>query len=250
MTLNEITSTLRGAGISEGDHVLVHTSLKAVGFVEGGPSGFVEALLTAVGTEGTMLFPGMSPGERKPNEHIVSTFFDPPAPWVGKVPAAAVHHPNAFRSMHPTHSVIAIGRLAEDLTRDHHLCESPCGKGSPFHKLYEEGGKLLMVGCNFDSCTSLHFAEEWAGVPYHLQEGQATFACEDKDGTAVSGTTKIHRWHGTSDLNRIANHVHKFWRPFVLGEAHCFWIASEILVDTAVEVLKADANALRTSGTL
>ena len=69
--------------------------------------------------------------------------------------------------MHATHSCAAFGRLAEELTRDHELDDTPVGPNSPFTKLPKVGGKILMLGCNFASNTSMHGVEETT-CPFYL----------------------------------------------------------------------------------
>ncbi|NJS39886.1 MAG: AAC(3) family N-acetyltransferase [Rhodobacteraceae bacterium] len=39
--------------------------------------------------------------------------------------------PGAKRSLHPTHSVTALGPLAEQLTATHHQATTPSGRGTP-----------------------------------------------------------------------------------------------------------------------
>lgn len=51
---------LNELGILPGDIVLVHSSLSALGFVEGGAQTVIDTLLSAVGPQGTLLMPAHS----------------------------------------------------------------------------------------------------------------------------------------------------------------------------------------------
>ena len=73
--------------------------------------------------------------------------------------------PDAVRSLHPTHSVAAIGARAEELV-DGHENVPALGVDSPFHKLARWGGWICYLGTNGETLSLLHVAEAIADVPY------------------------------------------------------------------------------------
>ena len=56
----DIIAALREVGVSEGQNIMVHTSLSSLGFVCGGPQMVIEALLETVGENGTIMMPTQS----------------------------------------------------------------------------------------------------------------------------------------------------------------------------------------------
>jgi aminoglycoside 3-N-acetyltransferase len=52
ITADSLLAQLRSLGIASGDSVLVHSSLKSLGWVNGGAVAVVQALLAAVGDAG------------------------------------------------------------------------------------------------------------------------------------------------------------------------------------------------------
>jgi aminoglycoside 3-N-acetyltransferase len=68
--------------------------------------------------------------------------------------------PNACRSLHPTHPIVAIGPMAPQLTRGHHEHAYALGMGTPFFKMVEAGGKILMIGVDLNSLTAFHIYED------------------------------------------------------------------------------------------
>jgi aminoglycoside 3-N-acetyltransferase len=72
--------------------------------------------------------------------------------------------PGAFRSAHPEASVAAVGAQAAWLCENHPL-QYGYGAGSPFEKLVQAGGQVLLLGSPLDSITLLHFSECVARVP-------------------------------------------------------------------------------------
>lgn len=51
----DIVAGLQNLGLRRDDHVIVHSSLKSLGYVEGGPDAVIDAVLETVGPGGTML---------------------------------------------------------------------------------------------------------------------------------------------------------------------------------------------------
>ena len=56
----EIVQKLREVGLEKGDVVMVHTSLKQMGYVCGGAQTVIEALMEVVGKDGTIMMPTQS----------------------------------------------------------------------------------------------------------------------------------------------------------------------------------------------
>ncbi|MDH7477379.1 MAG: aminoglycoside 3-N-acetyltransferase [Candidatus Bathyarchaeota archaeon] len=75
--------------------------------------------------------------------------------------------PGAYRSTNPEASCVAVGAKAKWLTENHPL-RYGYGPGSPFAKLCEAKGKVLLLGAPFGSITLLHYAEHLANVPNKL----------------------------------------------------------------------------------
>ncbi|MBK1878275.1 AAC(3) family N-acetyltransferase [Pelagicoccus mobilis] len=166
-TRDRLANDLRGLGIERGDTLLVHSSLKSLGGgLEEGPSGVIEAFLDVVGPEGTLCFPGLSylnVTEESPVFDVRSTPGN-----VGLLPEVFRKQFATHRSLHPTHSVCALGALAEELTSKHFKDRTPCGENSPFSLIPKVGGKLVMLGCSLCCNTTVHAVEEVAGAPYTL----------------------------------------------------------------------------------
>lgn len=178
VTTESLFAELRSLGIQAGEIVIVHASLSALGWVNGGPVAVVEALLRAVGPGGTVVMPTQSAGltdpetwEAPPVPHawldtIRDTMpaYDPrvtPTREMGRIAELFRTWPGALRSEHPSTSFAALGPLAREITRNHAL-EDPLGQSSPLGTLYRLAAKVLLIGVDFDRCTALHLAEDMA----------------------------------------------------------------------------------------
>jgi len=176
--VEKVTSALRELGIRAGDMVALHSRVPSLGriiieiFKRGGngaveqaANDIIDAFLAAVdprqgalcvptfsycfvGREGTGAFnPGTSPSH------------------VGMLTEVFLHRPDSVRSLHPTHSVAAIGARAEELVRGHENVPA-LGEESPFHRLAQWGGWICYFGTNGNTLSLLHVAEAVARVPY------------------------------------------------------------------------------------
>ena len=175
-------------GILPGHTVMVHTSFKALGPVPGGIETVVQGFLLAIGPEGTLLMPALSWALRPPE--IFNARLTPTN--VGAIPEYFRTRAGTRRSVHPTHSACAIGRRTHELLDDHGLDFTPCGIHSPFRKLAETNGKIVMLGCGLKPNTTIHALEESANPPY-LYGPSSAFTITDPQGNTFQ---KEYRTHG------------------------------------------------------
>lgn len=252
MAKNWLTTDLRTLGLAPGDVVLVHTSMKGLGHIDGGPNAVIEALLEAVGEEGTVLFPTLTGSDKDGPDHppVIDLASTPCARFVGIVPEAARQYPGAVRSVHPTHSVVALGANQERWTNGHEHGASPCDEASPYYRLMEQGGKILLLGgVTHNSNTSMHCIEEIAGVPYHLHEALSDGRVRLPDGNEVVVRNRLHQWaelYSEFDLERdftLANDpliAAGAQRQHAIGPTDSTLIDARAMRDVLVPILKTD----------
>lgn len=154
-----LNKDLRALGLGPGDWVLVHSSMKSLGWVEGGPEAVIQALIDAVSPDGMLLFPLFV----RAKQEIVDLSREPT--YLGLLPETFRGWPGVERSPHPTHSVGVLGPRAAEVAESHRG-KTSVGRGSPLHVLARNGGWVLHLGVNFNTSTILHLAEVLADVPY------------------------------------------------------------------------------------
>jgi len=149
ITKDTMIEDLTNLGLKEGDDVLLHSSLKSIGYVEGGAQTVIGAIIEVISSSGTLIVPTYSmKGTMYETCRARDYLFDPRSTGtgLGKIPATFLKLPNVHRSIHPTHSVSAIGRNARYLTEAHHLARSTFGPDSPWDRLLKLDGKILGLG--------------------------------------------------------------------------------------------------------
>ncbi len=202
LSVGDLAEGFSGAGIERGDHILVHSSLGSLGWVDGGADAVIDALLACVGPAGTVIFPTLTgcPDDSRERPPVFDARHT--RCWTGRIPETARSREGAVRSLHPTHSVAAIGKLAEWLTQGHELVRTPCGFGSPYGKLADIAGKIVLVGVSQAANTSFHHAEEIAGAPYVLLPDAVDLSLIDSSGHEVEMRgTYLHRWGPRRDYD-------------------------------------------------
>ena len=155
----QLVADLKKIGLKNGDDVYVHSSLKSIGWIEGGPASLIDAFLEVLGTEGTLLVPTHTycftkRGVPPYNKHATPTV-------LGAFPEAVRLHSRALRSDNGSHSSAAIGKNAEYYTASHDKAFA-MGYDSPLNRLYCNHGKILLLGVTHKANTSIHLVAEQA----------------------------------------------------------------------------------------
>lgn len=222
VTRTELVSDLRALGLTDGDTVMVHTSMRRLGWVLGGPDTVVAALLDSVGSTGTvMAYAGWDQDtyhlQRWPADVREAALREQPPfdPLVseanrnhGRIPERMRTWPGAVRGPHPEASMVAIGPRASWLVEPH-PDDEPHGPGTPFSRLIDAGGSVLLLGAPWESVTLLHHAEAIAPI---VEKRRVTYEAPIRVDGAVTWRTyhDIDTSEGAFDYARLGLDVDPF----------------------------------------
>jgi aminoglycoside 3-N-acetyltransferase len=240
----DIVEGLRSAGLQAGQSVVVHSSLSAFGWVEGGALAVLRALSEVIGPKGTLVMPTFT--------YSLTWWGQPPfdrlhsPSHTGRLTEVFRRRPGVRRSPHPTHSIAAQGPLAAELT-EAPLDYEPLGVNSPLDRLARAGGRVLLLGVGQCRNSTVHVAESRADVPYlrcpfTANANHDVALYRDQPGGRVRQFL-IHQMPGASDgfhvleepLRRAGVSHH-----FRIGAAHCQLMDGETLCATVTEMIRAD----------
>nr|WP_205752593.1 AAC(3) family N-acetyltransferase [Cryptosporangium phraense] len=181
-TRKTLAADLRALGVRDGDVLLTHTSVSALGWVAGREHAVILALLDAVGPTGTLVVPTQTGTNSDPSEwqapavpaewwdviRAEAPGFDPartPTDGMGWLPETLRTWPGAVRSTHPQTSFAALGPSAGALMARHDL-DCRFGDRSPLAALEAAGARVLLLGAGYHACTAFHLGEaRSAGAP-------------------------------------------------------------------------------------
>ena len=185
LTLPELTENFRALGVAAGDTLLVHSSYKSFGGVDGGPQTVIDALLEVLGQDGTLIMPTFNFDFCKGTDWDIR---ETPS-QMGYMTNLVRQDERATRVFHPIYSFAVIGKHAEAFgkIRD----KSSYGANSAFAKLRELDGKIMVVGLPYnDSMTFFHHIEEMEGVDYRYLK-DFTGKITDWDGNTTVDTYQM-----------------------------------------------------------
>lgn len=214
-TQAEIRADLERLGVRRDSIVLVHTSLKAVGETEGRGEGFLDALIEYFSGGGLLLIPthtwkNMS-DRSKPTLDMTPVGAADVKACIGTLPSLAAIHPIAHRSPHPTHSMAAFDGTPSGTpgrAEDYISCETnrktPLTSTSPdgcYGRLYDLGGKVLLIGVGHNRDTYLHSVEERLDVPNRLSEKPVPATVKLASGLIIDRPLRCHCAKGIPDVS-------------------------------------------------
>lgn len=156
--------------------LFVHISYDAFSTIyEGNPMDFMDVFQKLLQRDVTLMFPTFSnilePLNKYFRKHPVFDVEKTPS-GMGLITELFRRHPEAKRSLHPTHSVVAIGPLADELVSEHHLIGTDPEARSPLAKMLEWPAMILGVGVEYYRVlTHVHVVEELMGTKFPVDLG-------------------------------------------------------------------------------
>jgi aminoglycoside 3-N-acetyltransferase len=238
VTREQIATDLSRLGLQSRDVVFFHSSLRSLGWVEGGAEAVIDAFLDVVGPEGLVIAPTLTFTFAEGD--LARYAFDPTETpsRVGRITEALWRRPGAHRSGHPTHSIAAIGTRAEELVVGHeHI--STFGSTGPYRRYVDWGAKILFLGVDLRCNTTLHAIEDWLDLPY-LQTSQACVKGQDGQPTIVEITKSPL---GDRDFYRESSKVDRLLvdsglvRRGKVAAAEARWMPSQEMVEVVVNAI-------------
>jgi len=230
LTKGDYRAALEAVGVPRGGVLMVHSSLSEFGYVEGGPETVIDALLEALGPEGTLAMPTLSfswvgrmpyDRQRTPSR-------------VGAITEAFRRRPGVVRSPHPTHSIAAHGPKAEEIVSLHTPDRPVFAAEGAYGKLYELDGGILML-CKLGSNTSLHMAEERVGLLLVDFVGHVV-----EKGRRRELIVRHMPWHANFDRHYEALFERGLIRAAPLGEGTIHLMRVRDAIDVALENVRRD----------
>lgn len=197
-TKDDLKEQLAQMGIQPNDTVMIHTSMKAIGQVEGGPDGVLDVFCEYL-KDGLFLVPTHTWLDVTPDNPV----FDvrTAVPNIGLIPRAAAFRPDGIRSLHPTHSLWAKGVDAEEYVRYAEAADSPATPGCCWDRLADRNCKILLIGVKNNKNTFIHSIDERAKLPDRISSDSFEVTITDHAGKVVKKQMHYHKCSKTDDIS-------------------------------------------------
>lgn len=163
ITRDQLCADLSAIGVIAGQRIEVHSSLRAIGWVDGGAATVVQSLMDVVTPTGTLVmsaYPLSKPlplTAQEQSQGIVAKvrLYDVAyrgASGMGAIADAFRDHPQVYIG-HRFHRVATWGDGAERYL-------------AGYQALYDDDGWVLLIGVDITRMSSMHLAEEGIFVPH------------------------------------------------------------------------------------
>ena len=201
-TKADIFNQLQSMNAPRNGVVLMHSSLRLVGQVEGGAEGLLDALIDYFTGESGLFCVAAHTWSNLKKE--ITLDVSDPETCLGAFSDLAVRSGKGIRSENPTHSMVVFGDAARAREFVAGEINVPSGTApeSCYGKICEMGGHILLVGVSHSKNTYLHAVEEMLGMhDVRLAKEPRTVRVKRENGDIVTGTVRSHKTAFTNDVS-------------------------------------------------
>ncbi len=241
-TKRDLAVGLAALNVNPRGTLLVHSSMKAIGLVEGGADTVLDALSEFM-KDGLLVLPTHTWSTVKSDHNVFDVLREPCC--VSILPELFRQRPGVVRSLHPTHSVAALGRDAQSYISGEEYARTPCARRGCWGKLYDRGAQILFLGCTLKSNTFIHGVEEWNHIPNRLNERPEEYFTIAPDGTRYA----IAQYrHNASSPSRFYDKLEPVFleegaiRYGRLGDAKCILADAVAMAEITTDYLRASVH--------
>jgi aminoglycoside 3-N-acetyltransferase len=243
----QLESALRELGLTNGDNVIIHSAFsRSNGFI-GGPGDVIQCALNVIGANGHLLMVSMPYRGSSESYAAQNNTFD-----VEKTPSAMGVISETFRrqagvlrSSNPLHPILAFGPKARWLLADHEKSPYSCGKGSPFERFMNIGGKVLFFDVPFSTLTFMHYVEHrfQESLPVKVYEEEyATLRVKEPTGKTFATRQYLFSKEARNRRNFTVVENDLLHRRLLavkrLGNTRLMMVRTSDVFDCATEIIK------------
>lgn len=213
-TKKDIYESLERIGVPRDSIVLMHTSMRSVGNVEGGASGLLDVMIDYFTTRGGLFCVPTHTWHNLDNPDAAVTLdVCSPDTCLGAFSNVAAIDRRGVRTENPTHSMAIFGdrERSQELSTLEEGVDTPIAPEGCYGSLYRMGGKILLVGVGQTKNTFIHTAEEMVGMPNRMENALSEYTVRKASGELVRRKMRFFYTDYTPD---ISYRFHKYEMAF------------------------------------
>lgn len=246
-TKQDLLNAIKEMGLQSTDTVLIHSSMKSIGTVEGGADTVLDVFMEYL-SDGLLILPTHTWANMSETHHVYDPDQEPSC--VGLLTNLFRKREGVHRSLHPTHSLAAFGKDSIEFLKGEDDITTPCSPTGCYNRLRERNAKILLLGVNHSRNTYLHCVEEILQVPERLTISPVQFQIVMPDGSHK--TSNMYR-HYNAHTAHISQSYTKLEQAFYdkqaakrvqFGDATCILCDANQLFQVTKQVLSHQINCL------
>lgn len=181
----DIIKQLTDLGAPRNSVVIMHSSLKSIGEVEGRGEAVLDAMIEYFAEEGLFCVPTHTWSNLATDKITLDMTLSDSN--LGAFPCIALKDARGVRSENPTHSIVVFGdrENALSLIKAEPLATTPTSPIGALGELYRRGGYVLLVGVGQDKNTYLHFVDELLCTPGRMSNKPESVTIKKPSGEII-----------------------------------------------------------------
>ena len=202
-TLEEINKQLKEIDAPTNSIVLIHSSLRTIGEVEGRAEALLVTFIEYFTSDGGLLCIPTHTWDRIGDSSKITLDYLNPQTCIGTLPNIAAKHPNALRSCHPTHSMAVFGDKSKaiEFVKGEDTFITPANPLGCYGKIYDNDGYIMLIGVSHNRNTYLHCVEEMLDVPNRIAKEPKTASIRLLDGKIITRSMHPHESVNIGDVS-------------------------------------------------
>lgn len=244
LTKQDIFAFLEKMGIRHTDTLTIHAALRKVGEIENGADGLIDGLKEYL-SEGLLLVPTHTWANVNPKNPVFDVRST--VPCIGTLAKVAAFRKDGIRSLHPTHSMAAFGKNARAYIEGEEKSHTPAPVGGALSRLYDVGGKILLLGIGHERNTYLHAVDEMIDVKNRIAQKGFDATVIDWNGNEIPCPDyHPHEVHGLpADVSGCSEYYPNYKKAFEdadavhygqLGNALCYVCDARKMTDRMIRI--------------
>ena len=201
-TKNDILNQLAEMQVPKNSIIILHSSLNAVGKVEGGAEALLDALIEHITADGGLLCVPAHTWHNIGKEITLDMASNDQC--LGAFATVALNSKKGIRSENPIHSLVVFGdkKRAEEFIKDEPFIKTSTGKDSCHGKLYSENGYVLLMGVAQNRNTYLHAVAEILNLPDRMATSPLSVTVKRTDGEIINREMTLYSCSFTGDISQ------------------------------------------------
>ena len=237
-------NNLKELNLNGNETIMIHSSFSSIKNIEGGAKTILECLKDYF-KNGLVLLPSHTWATMKNDGDIFNK--EKCNSCVGYLTNEAIKDKDFIRSNHPTHSVIAYGKMAKEYIKDDDFANTPVSPNGSFGKLKNDA-YILFIGAPLSKNTFIHSIEEEFNVEDRFTDHIYTFYTNDNN--------KILEFHMPRHYSTLNPHISDNYEkllPVMLKrniakkvkilDSNSYLVNSKLLYELVKEILNKDIHA-------